>query len=169
VLFKKLLVFFGGYYCSPDIELETFFNDIEVLDIENMEWTKTSRIEGPEPPARFSHTASMFGEYMVVFGGEENHNKNLNDVWQINLDRTGDTLKWEMLKPSGKPPTPRHGHSSDIIQHYMIIFGGLGDDNVALNDVKILDLKLLQWIHPVVNGDIPKPRHYHATITVNHQ
>lgn len=102
--------------------------------------------------------------------------RNLNDVWQINLDRTGDTLKWEMLKPSGKPPTPRHGHSSDIIQHYMIIFGGLGDDNVALNDVKILDLKLLQWylpfglrIHPVVNGDIPKPRHYHATITVNHQ
>jgi hypothetical protein len=72
---QKLLVFFGGYYCSPDIELETFFNDIEVLDIENMEWTKTSRIEGPEPPARFSHTASMFGEYMVVFGGEENHNK----------------------------------------------------------------------------------------------
>jgi hypothetical protein len=36
VLFKELLVFFGGYYCSPDIELETFFNDIEVLDIENM-------------------------------------------------------------------------------------------------------------------------------------
>jgi hypothetical protein len=92
------------------------------------------------------------------------------------LDRTGDTLKWEQLKPSGKPPAPRHGHSSDIIQHYMIIFGGLGNDNVSFNDVKILDIKLLQWyllyysrIHPNISGDIPKPRHYHATTTVDHQ
>lgn len=57
----------------------------------------------------------------------------------------------------------------------MIIFGGMGDDGQIYNDVKILDLKLVQWylvphhrIHPSIYGDIPKPRHYHATTTVEH-
>jgi hypothetical protein len=28
-----LLVFFGGYFCSPDFEYEEFYKDISVLDI----------------------------------------------------------------------------------------------------------------------------------------
>lgn len=46
VRFEELLVFFGGYYLSSDIELETYFNDIELLDIENMTWVQPSRMEG---------------------------------------------------------------------------------------------------------------------------
>lgn len=70
VLFNELLVFFGGYYCSPDIEMETFFNDIEVLDIENMAWATKPNLEGPEPCPRFSHTANLYGSDMIIFGGE---------------------------------------------------------------------------------------------------
>ena len=38
VLYEMLLVFFGGYYCSPDLEFEYSYNDIQVLDLEHMRW-----------------------------------------------------------------------------------------------------------------------------------
>jgi hypothetical protein len=38
VIYEMLLVFFGGYYCSPDFEYEAYYNAISVLDIENMKW-----------------------------------------------------------------------------------------------------------------------------------
>lgn len=38
VLYEMLLVFFGGYYCSPDFEFEKTYNDINVLDLEHMMW-----------------------------------------------------------------------------------------------------------------------------------
>lgn len=38
VLYQTLLIFFGGYYCSHDFEFESTYNDIQVLDIEEMKW-----------------------------------------------------------------------------------------------------------------------------------
>ncbi len=46
------------------------------------------------------------------------------------------------MKPSGKPPEPTHGHTANILYHFLIIFGGMGDNGKLLNDITILDLKL---------------------------
>lgn len=66
-----LLVFFGGYYCSPDFEFEKNFNDIQVLDIEEMRWIDASsmQIPDPKPAPRHSHTATLIYSEMYVFGG----------------------------------------------------------------------------------------------------
>ncbi len=60
VLYEELMIFFGGYYLSSDMELETFYNDIDVLDLRNMVWKTDPQIEGPPPCPRFSHTANLY-------------------------------------------------------------------------------------------------------------
>lgn len=67
-----LLVFFGGYFCSPDLEYEEYFQDISVLDIENMKWIDHITVKGEQPIGRFAHSASLIGTSMYIFGGTYN-------------------------------------------------------------------------------------------------
>ena len=69
MIYDSLMVFFGGYYCSPDFEYENFFNDIVVLDIEKMHWVESINIKGPAPRGRYGHAASLIGSNMFVYGG----------------------------------------------------------------------------------------------------
>ena len=62
------MVFFGGYYCSPDMEVESYSNDVFVLNIALMEWVKPT-VEGKAPPPRSAHTANFVKGKMHVFGG----------------------------------------------------------------------------------------------------
>lgn len=66
------LVMFGGYYCSPDMEVETYYNDIHVLSLSTSEWHKPAmdNSEGTEVPLpRYAHTANVVKKRMYVFGG----------------------------------------------------------------------------------------------------
>ena len=45
------------------------FSDIHVLDIEKMKWIEV-HVKGEVPPGRFSHTATMIGSNMYIFGGK---------------------------------------------------------------------------------------------------
>jgi hypothetical protein len=56
-----LLVFFGGYFCSPDYEYEECYKEISVLDIENMKWNDQIEVKGEQPIGRFAHSAGMMG------------------------------------------------------------------------------------------------------------
>ncbi len=62
------LVLFGGYYCSPDMEVETYLNDVYVLNLTLMEWVKPN-VEGEAPAPRSAHTANFLKGRMFVFGG----------------------------------------------------------------------------------------------------
>lgn len=70
-----LLVFFGGYFCSPDFEYEAYYKDISVLDIEQMKWVDQIEVQGEQPTGRFAHTASLIGSDMFIFGGLYNANE----------------------------------------------------------------------------------------------
>lgn len=72
VIYEMLMVFFGGYFFSPDFEYEAYYNTISVLDIENMKWIDQISVQGEQPAGRFAHTASLIGSDMYVFGGTYN-------------------------------------------------------------------------------------------------
>ena len=59
-----LMVFFGGYICSHDLEYEACYNSISVLDIENMRWIEQIEVLGEQPRGRFAHTASLIDSDM---------------------------------------------------------------------------------------------------------
>ena len=71
-LFEDKLIHFGGYYCSPDMEVETYFNDVHVLFLSQMEWVKPEifKEENQEVPLpRYGHTANVVKKRMYIFGG----------------------------------------------------------------------------------------------------
>jgi Rab9 effector protein with kelch motifs len=69
VLYDMLMIFFGGYYCSPDFEYEVCYNHISVLDIEHMRWIDQIEVRGERPRGRFAHTATLMEDDMFIFGG----------------------------------------------------------------------------------------------------
>jgi hypothetical protein len=73
---------------------------------------------------------------MTVFGGIDNTNTTLNEVWVLsNANGLGGTSVWTQLAPSGTLPAARFGHSAviDPASNRMIVFAGNG-----FNDIWVL-------------------------------
>ena len=56
-----------------------------------------------------------------MFGGLSSFQKTLNDMWKYDLL----AMKWEKIKQFGKIPEPRCGHSLNIMDQKIFLFGGL--------------------------------------------
>ena len=80
---------------------------------------------------------------------------------------TGPTIKWKRIKPQGKGPTPRWGHSTSMVGDHMIVIGGRAQTD--LMDIHILTLSSLssdplvsgtrnRWSTPNVTSSSPPPR-----------
>lgn len=80
---------------------------------------------------------------MYIFGGKDSDNNKLNDLWKLDLT----SYKWQELSPhDGYRPRERSGHSCDIIDHYMIVFGGIFEITKELNDLHLYDFRRNKWI-----------------------
>lgn len=74
-----MLIFGGSITCDDD---DKCFNDVYNLNLlETPTWNQVIT-EGAIPAERYSHTASMIGEKMILFGGM-NDTMDLNDVWVL--------------------------------------------------------------------------------------
>ena len=114
---------------------EKFFNDVFILDLEIMAWTKP-KTSGPAPCPRKGHCSILIGTNLVIHGGfnftEEQMKKNpkkhgstlaacyRNDIRVLDTE----TYVWSRLRVSGSPPEHRFGHSMDISGSDIIMFGG---------------------------------------------
>ena len=58
---------------------------------------------------------------MYVFGGKNDSSEKLNDLWVYNI---GDK-RWVEVIADGEAPYERSGHSSDVYDDYLVIFGGI--------------------------------------------
>ena len=80
---------------------------------------------------------------MYIFGGKDSDNNKLNDLWRLDLNSN----KWhEIITVDGFKPRERSGHSCDIIDHYMAIFGGIYEITKELNDLHLFDFRSNKWI-----------------------
>jgi hypothetical protein len=43
------------------------------------------RCSGPEPKPRTGHSAVVHGDTMIIFGGKDDDNTKLNDVWLLDI------------------------------------------------------------------------------------
>ena len=93
------------------------------------------------PPARAGHSSIIYGDSMLVFGGKDEENNKLNDLWVF----TFSNYCWEKIM-CHSPPLPRSGHSASLYGSYMIVFGGLLEVTKELDDVVIYDIRSRKWI-----------------------
>ena len=111
---------------------------------------------------------------MYLFGGRDEKGPK-NDLYVLLIGKTN--LKWVVPNISGKPPSPRYGHSMNYYpdQNIMVIFGGRNDENFSkygescLNDVWLLYLEKFiwcKWDPPC--GFIPIARYTHCSELCGH-
>ena len=83
---------------------------------------------------------------LYVFGGKDDDNMKLNDLWKFDLT----SLAWTELIVQGDDestvPMARSGHSAVCYQGYICIFGGIFEVTKELNDLQLYDIANNRWI-----------------------
>ncbi|KAI1319220.1 hypothetical protein EDD11_004614 [Mortierella claussenii] len=155
--------------------------------------TTTSRITtGDIPPPLVGATMTIVDDKLYLFGGRLIQSRQMtNSLYILNLD----DFHWQNvseivnLTPTraigdpgaedenevGVPPMERYFHTANVYKNTIVYFGGMGpsgtapegqpQDLIVFDDVKILDLELLQWRHVRIptSPHAPKPRYAHLS------
>ncbi|GLT66772.1 hypothetical protein SLA2020_391210 [Shorea laevis] len=153
---RKLLLL-GGHSRKTGDTMIVRFIDLETQACGVMETS------GKAPVVRGGHSVTLVGSKLIVFGGEDNNRKLLNDVHILDLD----TMTWNAVEAMQTPPAPRFDHTAAVhSERYLFIFGGCSH-SIFFNDIHVLDLQTMEWSQPQVQGDLVTPRAGHAGITID--
>ncbi|KAJ7708302.1 hypothetical protein B0H17DRAFT_917185 [Mycena rosella] len=151
---QKLYLFGGSLASASETRL---LSALYAFDLELLKWERIKPApEDSVPNARYFHTADMWNNHLVVFGGLGARGNNakseqlqvLNDVRLFNIS----TRRW--LPPARTPglspltlvPRPRHTHLSCISSNRLLIIGGQDFFGERLDDVCVYDLGKKEWI-----------------------
>ena len=110
-------------------------------------------------------------EGIFFFGGINETKIPTNLFFQLTIGLK--PASFEIPPTNGKPPSARICASMNFSPQCNMIFihGGKNDflDDVHLNDIVMLDLETLDWIHPSYNNLIPPSRAEHFSILIGNQ
>ncbi|KAG6550536.1 hypothetical protein Mapa_007905 [Marchantia paleacea] len=163
------IVIYGGWDGTK------WLSDVYVLDTISLEWRQLI-FQGPVPPPRCGHTATMVEKRMLIFGGRGAGGPIMGDLWALKglFDEEREPPAWTQLKIPGSSPAARCGHSTTAGGPQLLIFGGHGTGgwltryDVYHNDCVILDRATVQWKKlPVTNE--PPPRAYHSMSRIGYR
>ncbi|TVU43986.1 hypothetical protein EJB05_03408 [Eragrostis curvula] len=139
---RYLLIFGGGSHA-------TCFNDLHVLDLQTMEWSRPKQ-QGLTPSPRAGHAGATVGENWYIVGGG-NNKSGVSETLALNMS----TLTWSVVSTvEGRVPLASEGmtsvHSNYNGNDYLITFGGyngrysneLTFTNVSLYDGQVYTLSL---------------------------
>ncbi|KAF9290591.1 hypothetical protein BKA57DRAFT_296222 [Linnemannia elongata] len=156
--------------------------------------TTTSRITtGDIPPPLVGATMTIVDDKLYLFGGrliqsrmmtnalyilhlEEFRWENVSEIVNVLPPQAavGDPGAEDENEKSA-PPAERYFHSANAYKNMIVFFGGMGpapgsaegqqQDLVVFDDVKVLDLELLQWrqVRIPSSPHAPKPRYAHLS------
>lgn len=132
----QLYIFGGGN--GPD-----YFQDVYVLDVETLVWSKPDIDPKSRPSKRRAHTTCLWEDKIIVLGGGDGA-RALDDVHMLDVSNNtpGTTLKWEKLQTTGVAPPARGYHTSNLVKDKLVVFGG-SDGHDCFEDVHVLDLSML--------------------------
>jgi len=155
------------YFIGGQELAEKRFDDIYVLNTENMEVAKVTPAVGVVP--RFArHSAVTVGQRILMFGGFDG----LSQHFHLSCYDTAQN-SWTTPPVSGTLPPSRTNHSAAAIGDKMYMFGGMFKETVYgvdrlvfLNDMHVLDTSndQLRWTKIAQKGELPSPRCGHRMI-----
>lgn len=107
IAYHKLIRYDKKAYLIGGSNLDKDNERMFELDLTSNEW-KTIKIHGAKPGPRDEHSAHLWNDVIVVFGGNVNGCKS-NDVWFYHIKES----KWEEIVTTGAP-MERSNHSSTL-------------------------------------------------------
>jgi len=100
--------------------------------------------DSSDPPGRAGHSAVCHENKVYVFGGQDDNNNKLDDVWCFDA-ATGSWGNIDYAEGDMKP-CPRSGHTAVAAGDKMFIFGGILELTKELNDLAVFDMKKNKFI-----------------------
>lgn len=149
----RMFVFGGG-------DGKIWLNDLHCLHLKTLEWSVCAT-NGISPIGRLQHSTVTVGKKLIVFGGEPDRRRQLNDLHVLDTE----TMTWSQAECIGgcPAPTPRVSTTSVVNNSTIYFFGGY-DGTTWLNDIHAFDTVHSQWVNPHVLLDgVPKPRCRHTS------
>ncbi|THU50458.1 hypothetical protein C4D60_Mb06t20430 [Musa balbisiana] len=134
---RYLLIFGGGSHA-------TCFNDLHVLDLQTMEWSKPKQ-QGVNPSPRAGHAGITVGDNWFIAGGGNNKN-GVSETLVLNMA----TLVWSVVTTvQGRVPLASEGLSLVTSTHkgedFLVSFGGYNgrysNEVYVLKPSHVLDLQ----------------------------
>ncbi|GAA5796966.1 hypothetical protein HPULCUR_002344 [Helicostylum pulchrum] len=138
-------------------------NDLHVLNLYNMRWETIQAVKGTAPCKRYGHTATLWDNYIIVFGGCNEFQEYCNDIHVFDIQKQ----TWFQPDINGIVPA-RYLHSASVYNNKLFIYGGFAknsDCTYVLDELSVLDLKTFSWSK--YHG-IP-PRYNHSATLVGHK
>lgn len=131
----KTFLIFGGFVEGSRV------NDCYIAkkNGNTIEWKLVEITSKERPCIRASHSSVVYINKMYLFGGQDDDNNKLNDLWEFDLD--SGVYKEIQLPADSVQPVARSGHSSNIYNGQMYIFGGILELTKELNEMLIFDFK----------------------------
>uniref|UniRef100_A0A0E0GF22 Acyl-CoA-binding domain-containing protein n=1 Tax=Oryza nivara TaxID=4536 RepID=A0A0E0GF22_ORYNI len=128
-----------------------------LINVETNSWSSVDTY-GKVPISRGGQSVSLVGSRLIMFGGEDNKRRLLNDLHILDLE----TMMWEEVKTGKGGPAPRYDHSAAVYaDQYLLIFGG-SSHSTCFSDIYLLDLQTMEWSQPDTQGAHINPRSGHA-------
>ena len=73
------MVIFGGFVSGGRVD------EIYRYYFKENKWEHVQPLGSNSPPKRAGHSAILYGDSMIIFGGKDEENNKLNDLWEFNL------------------------------------------------------------------------------------
>lgn len=123
------------------------------FDTETECWTLLES-KGDIPVARNGHSVVRASSVLILFGGEGNRRRKLNDLHMFDLK----SLTWLPLHCTGQAPSPRSNHVATLYDDKLLLVFGGASKSRTLNDLYSLDFETMIWSRIKVRGLHPSPR-----------
>ena len=146
-----------------------YLNDVHVLDVDQNTWS-SPQIKGTAPLPRYGHTGTLVGSRIVYFGGrgvgaQSSPHTHYRDLHA--LDTT--SMTWYQGPASGGAPTGRMGHTANLYNAHLYVYGGVGSGCIGgkyFGEVHELDLASMCWSEKECTGPGGGGRYGHGSVLV---
>lgn len=146
---NKLYAFGGRLVSSRQMT-----NHLYILNLDTLVWSHhIAEPDSPPPPRpRYFHSANLFGDCLVVFGGMSYSVRRssqslcaLDDVCLFDLKLM--TWKYPDVQPSIYAPQARYAHLAVSSNDQLVVMGGQDMSNQYINEINVFNLTTLSWTH----------------------
>ena len=123
--------------------------------------TKKTYNSSEHPSKRWGHSAILYNNNMIIFGGRHLQ-RSLSNIYLLDFI----TFNWSKIEPEGNPPSGRDSHSAVLYNNYdMIIFGGNGY-TIKFNDLWDFNISEYKWTKINTQGKCPCARDGHLSAMI---
>ncbi|RIA95579.1 hypothetical protein C1645_816524 [Glomus cerebriforme] len=145
---SRILITFGIQTMAPQ---RTFATPIQEIDVNTMN-ISSFQLLGEVPQQRYDHTTTKIDDdKIIIYGGKNKDEVILGDIFYIDLNLNS----WNFIE---QPSHPIAGHSSMLINNYLISCFGVDANAKVTNDCKIFDISTNTFIQSIINEQPPIPR-----------